>query len=192
MKAYVDRIHYVNNQGPGINPVRALNPAAAGEAAAADAARAAGTRGGPLAGIPVLVNDTIDVAGLPTTGGSLALKDLTPTRDAALVARLKAAGAIILGKANVTELNGMVATGMPAGYGSLHGQVLNPYDVRTSTNGSSAGAVAAAATGLAAVTVGVETDATTSGTNNATNSASISPPSRRRPRAWRRSGRRSG
>ena len=66
--------------------------------------------------------------------------------------KLKAAGAIILGKVNVTELNGMVATGMPAGYGSLHGQVLNPYDVRTSTNGSSAGAVAAAAAGLAAAT----------------------------------------
>ena len=174
VKAYIDRVHYVNNQGPGINPVRVLNPAAAGEAAAADAARAAGTPAGPLAGIPVLVNDTIDVAGLPTTAGALALKDLVPARDAALVTRLKAAGAIVLGKVNVTELNGMVATGMPAGYGSLHGQVLNPYDVRTSTNGSSGGAAAAAASGLAAATVGVDTDAVTNGTNNATNSASIS------------------
>ena len=72
---------------------------------------------------------------MPTTGGSLALTDVVPTKDAAIVTKLKAAGAIILGKVNVTELNGMVATGMPAGYGSLHGQVLNPYDVRTSTNG---------------------------------------------------------
>ncbi|WP_169542175.1 amidase family protein [Solirubrobacter soli] len=165
VKAYIDRIHFVNNQGPGMNPVRALNPNAAAEAAA--------PKPGPLSGIPVLVSDTIDVAGMPTTGGSLALADVVPAKDAAIVTRLKAAGAIILGKVNVTELNGMVATGMPAGYGSLHGQVLNPYDVRTSTNGSSAGAVAAAAAGLAAATVGVETDATTNGTNNATNSASI-------------------
>ena len=166
VKAYLDRIHYVNNQGPGIDAVRALNPGAMAEAAAPSP--------GPLSGIPVLVSDTIDVAGMPTTGGSLALKDVVPTKDAAIVTKLKAAGAIILGKVNVTELNGMVATGMPAGYGSLHGQVLNPYDVRTSTNGSSAGAVAAAAAGLASATIGVETDETTSGTNNATNSASIS------------------
>src|SRR5262249_52265143 len=136
VKAYIDRIHFVNNQGPGINPVRALNPNAVAEAAA--------PKPGPLSGIPVLVSDTIDVAGMPTTGGALALADVTPAKDAAIVTRLKNAGAIILGKVNVTELNGMVATGMPAGYGSLHGQVLNPYDVRTSTNGSSAGAVAAA------------------------------------------------
>ena len=120
------------------------------------------------------MSDTIDVAGLPTTGGSLALADVVPAQDAALVTRLKAAGAIILGKANVSELNGMLSSGAPAGYGSLHGQVLNPYDMRSNVNGSSGGAVAAAAAGLAAATVGVETDATTSGTGNPTNGASIS------------------
>ena len=68
----------------------------------------------------------------------------------------------------------MVSTGAPAGYGSLHGQVLNPYDMRSTVNGSSGGAVAAAAAGLAAATVGVETDAATTGTGNPTNGASIS------------------
>ena len=169
VKAYLDRIRFVNQQGPGIDAVRAVNPAAAGLAAAADAARARGEASGPLAGIPVLVDDTIDVAGLPTTGGSMALEDVVPSADAALVTRLKAAGAIVLGKVNVTELNGMVSTGMPAGYGALSGQVLNPYDMRSSVNGASAGAVAAAAAGLAAATVGVETDATTSGTGNPSN-----------------------
>ena len=68
--------------------------------------------------------------------------------------RLRAAGAIILGKVNVSELNGMMSTGQPAGYGALDGQVLNPYDMRVSPNGGSAGAVAAAVSGLAAATVG--------------------------------------
>ncbi len=174
VKAYLDRISYVNQAGPGINAVRAINPGATGAAVAADSARAAGQPGGPLAGIPVLVNDTIDVAGLPTTGGALALEGLVPAQDAALVTKLKAAGAIILGKVNVTELNGMVSNGAPAGYGSLHGQVLNPYDMRATLNGSSAGAVAAAASGLAAATVGVETDAVSNGTGNPTNGVSIS------------------
>jgi Asp-tRNA(Asn)/Glu-tRNA(Gln) amidotransferase A subunit family amidase len=175
VKAYLDRIRFVNQQGPGINAVRAIDPTAVGQAIAADQARAAGHPGGPLAGVPVLVSDTIDVAGLPTTGGSMALEGLIPSQDSELVKRLRAAGAIILGKANVTELSGMVSTGMPAGYGSLSGQVLNPYDMRAGLNGSSAGAVAAAASGLAAATIGVETDASTSGTGgNATNSTSIS------------------
>ncbi len=174
VKSYLDRIKYVNNQGPGINAVRSVHPGAVGAAVAADTARAAGTAGGPLAGVPVLVSDTIDVAGLPTTGGSLALKDVVPATDAALVTRLKAAGAIILGKANVTELNGMVSTGAPSGYGSLHGQVMNPYDMRSNLNSATAGAVAAAAAGLAAATVGVEADAATTGTGNPSNGASMS------------------
>jgi len=175
VQAYLDRIKYVNNQGPGIDAVRAINPAATAEAAAADAARAAGTASGPLAGIPVLVNDTVDVAGMATSAGSMALQDVKPSADAAIVRRLKAAGAIVLGKTNVTELNGMVASGMPAGYAALDGQVLNPYDMRVSIGSASAGALAAAASGLAAATVGEDVDATTSGTGaNASNSASPS------------------
>jgi Asp-tRNA(Asn)/Glu-tRNA(Gln) amidotransferase A subunit family amidase len=175
VRAYLDRIRSVNAQGPGIEAVRAIDPAATAQAAAADEARAQGRATGALAGVPVLVSDTIDVAGMPTTAGSLALQHNVPSRDAELVTRLRAAGAIVLGKANVTELSGMMSTGMPAGYGGLSGQVLNPYDMRSSVNGSNAGAVAAAAAGLAAVTVGVEADATTNGTGaNASNRASAS------------------
>jgi amidase len=170
VSAYLERIEYVNNQGPGLNAVRVLNPMAMGAAIAADNAG----RPGPLGGIPVLVSDTVDVAGLPTTAGALALEGVVPTQDAAIVQRLKAAGAIILGKANVSELNGMVSTGAPGGYGSLHGQVLNPYDMRSNVNGSSGGAASAAAAALAAATVGVDTDAVTNGTGNPSNGVSIS------------------
>ena len=175
VKAYLDRIHYVNNQGPGIDAVRAINPAAAAQAAAADQARAAGSPQGPLAGVPILVNDSFDVAGMSTTAGSMALEGIKPSADAAVVAKLQAAGAIVLGKVNVTELNGLIASGAPAGYSALDGQVLNPYDMRVSPNGASAGAVAAAASGLAAATIGVDADATTSGTGgNASNANSLS------------------
>jgi Asp-tRNA(Asn)/Glu-tRNA(Gln) amidotransferase A subunit family amidase len=163
--AYLDRIAFVNRQGPGVNAVRVLNP---------DARRDAARRKGSLAGIPVLVSDSIDVRGLPTTGGSLALERLVPARDAALVDRLERAGAAILGKTNVTELSGLVSTGMPAGYGSLSGQVLNPYDMRLSPNGANAGAAAAVAAGLAAAAVGVETDATTTGSSTVSNGPSPS------------------
>jgi amidase len=167
VRAYLDRIEFVNRQGPGINAVRALNPRAMREAAAADeAARASDgepardgrAADGPLAGIPLLVSDAIDVRGMPTTGGALALERPDSSRDAALVERLRDAGAILLGKANVTELSGMVSQSMPAGYGSLSGQVLNPYDMRLSPSGSSAGAAATVAAGLAAATVGVDSD----------------------------------
>jgi amidase len=167
-RAYLDRIGFANRQGPGLNAIRILNARAE-----SDAARAA--RGdGPLAGIPLLVSDTIDVRGMPTTGGALALEGLRPARDAALVDRLREAGAVILGKTNVTELSGLVSAGMPAGYGSLSGQVLNPYDMRLSPNGSNAGAGAAVAAGLAAAAVGVETDAVTSGNTTVSNGASPS------------------
>lgn len=152
VRAYLDRIRFVNRQGPAINAVRANDPGAGrGE-----------RRRGPLAGIPLLVGDTIDVRGMPTTGGALALQRNVPARDAALVRRLERAGAIVLGKANVTELSGLVSETMPAGYGSLSGQVLNPYDLRLSVSGSSAGPAAAVAAGLATAAVGMESDGTSS------------------------------
>lgn len=150
VKAYLDRIAFVNRQGPGLNVVRALNPAALTEAA--------NPAPGPLSGVPVLVDDTVNVKGLPTTGGALALEHAIAQEDAAIVTKLRAAGAIILGKANVSELKGMMATtGMPAGYGSLSGQTMNPYDMRATGTGTSAGATAAVAAGLAAVAIGNDT-----------------------------------
>jgi Asp-tRNA(Asn)/Glu-tRNA(Gln) amidotransferase A subunit family amidase/PKD repeat protein len=105
----------------------------------------------------VLVDDSIDVAGLPTTGGSIALQGSIPTVDATVVAKLRAAGAIILGKSNVSELNGLFDVGMPEGYSSIGGQVLLPSDTDKTPAGSSAGSAAATAAGLATLTVGRQT-----------------------------------
>jgi amidase len=156
-REYARRIAALDVRGPALNSVRGLNEDALAEAAAADARRAAGGPGSPLLGIPVLVKDNIDVAGMPTTAGSAALADAYPAQDAPLVALLRLAGAVILGKANLTEFANYLTVGMPSGYSSLAGQVLNPYDSSQTPSGSSAGSGVAAAAGLAAVTVGTET-----------------------------------
>jgi amidase len=156
-QAYIDRIHALSTAGPFLNAVRALNPDALDEARAADATRRKGQPHGPLLGIPVLVKDNIDVRGMPTTAGSVALARSRPSTDAPLVAQLKRAGAVILGKANLTEFANFLTNGMPSGYSSLGGQVLNPYDASQTPSGSSSGPGVAAAAGLAPLTVGTET-----------------------------------
>ena len=153
--AYLERIERLN---PLVNAVRCLLPDAEERAAALDAERREGRVRGPLHGVPVLVKDNIDVAGIPTTAGALALEHSVPDRDADLVTRLREAGAVVIGKTNLTELANCMAENMPSGYSSLGGQVLNPYDVRYDPSGSSSGSGAAAALGLATVTVGTETD----------------------------------
>ena len=155
---YLERIDALDRAGPAIHAVRCLAPDAEAQAAACDKERAEGTVRGPMHGVPVLVKDNIDVAGLPTTGGALALEHSFVDRDADLVTALRAAGAVILGKTNLTELANFMTEGMPSGYSSLGGQVLNPYDVSLTPCGSSSGSGAAAALGLATVTVGTETD----------------------------------
>ena len=160
-KAYLARIALTNAEGPATQAVRSLNPNAVNVAKALDAERASGGARGPLHGIPVLVDDAIDVHGLPTTAGSIALQHSKPAGDSALVARLKAAGAIVLGKTNVSELGGLFDSNMPEGYSSLGGQVLLPSDTDKTPAGSSGGSAAATASGLAALTVGVETSTDT-------------------------------
>lgn len=155
--AYVARIEALDSRGPGLNAVRVLDSRAADEAGQADRERARGRARGPMYGIPVLVKDNIDVKGLPTTAGALALANSRPSDDAFLVKRLRAAGAIILGKANLTEFANFITQGMPSGYSGLAGQVLNPYDVSQTPSGSSSGSGVAAAAALAPVTVGTET-----------------------------------
>jgi amidase len=155
VRGYLDRI---DRYDPAIRAVRRLVPDALEEARAADEARGRGDVRGPLHGIPVLIKDNIDVAGLPTTAGSLALEHSMPGRDAVLVTLLRESGAVILGKANLTEFANFMADDMPSGYSSLGGQVLNPYDTSLTPCGSSSGSGAAAALGLATVAVGSETD----------------------------------
>ncbi|MFG1704292.1 amidase family protein [Nonomuraea sp. M3C6] len=154
---YIERIRQLNTDGPGLNAVRVLNDSALDEARQADKDRKKGKVRGPLHGIPVLVKDNIDVQRLPTTAGALALADSFPSDDSFLVKRLRAAGAVILGKTNLSEFANFTTSGMPSGYSGLGGQVLNPYDVSQTPSGSSSGSGAAAATGLAAVTIGTET-----------------------------------
>jgi amidase len=156
-RAYIDRIHALSSQPPSLNAVRAINPDALAEARAADVIRRKGLPHGPLLGIPVLVKDNIDVAGMPTTAGSVALAGSRPATDAPLVAQLRRAGAVILGKANLTEFANFLTAGMPSGYSSLGGQVLNPYDASQTPSGSSSGSAVGAAVGLAPLTVGTET-----------------------------------
>jgi amidase len=157
VEAYTERIRALNSTGPGLNAVRVLNPKARDEAKRADAERRHGIVRGQLHGIPVLVKDNIDVESLPTTAGALALERSFPAGDAFLVLRLRAAGAVILGKTNLTEFANFTTSGMPSGYSGLGGQVLNPYDASQTPSGSSSGSGVAAAAALAAVTVGTET-----------------------------------
>lgn len=157
VQAYLERIRALNSNGPGLNAVRVLTRDSVEQARQADSDRRKGRARGPMHGIPVLVKDNIDVKGLPTTAGALALADSYPSKDAFLVTRLRAAGAIILGKTNLTEFANFTTNGMPSGYSGLGGQVLNPYDVSQTPSGSSSGSGSAAAAALAAVTIGTET-----------------------------------
>lgn len=156
--AYRERIAALDDDGPRLNAVIALNPDALAEAEALDAERAAGRVRGPLHGIPVLLKDNIDATGMPTTAGSLALAAHRPTEDAHLVARLREAGAVILGKTNLSEWANFRSTRSTSGWSSLGGQTRNPHVLDRSPCGSSSGSGTAAAIGFAPVTVGTETN----------------------------------
>ncbi len=157
MKAELYRIALTNAEGPAIQAIRDINPNALAGSDGKRQAREKREATGPLAGIPVLVDDSIDVAGLPTSAGSIALEDNMPTADATIVAKLKAAGAIILGDTNTTELGGEFDPNMPQGYSSLGGQVLLPSDTNKSPGGSSAGSAVAVSAGFAPLAIGMET-----------------------------------
>jgi Asp-tRNA(Asn)/Glu-tRNA(Gln) amidotransferase A subunit family amidase len=128
--------------------VRILNPDALDDAERLDRERKRGQLRGPLHGIPVLVKDNLDLEGLPTTAGSVALERSVPPVDSTVVARLRAAGAVILGKTNLTEFANFLTNGMPSGYSSLGGQVLNPYNADLSPSGSSSGSGAGLGKGV--------------------------------------------
>ena len=144
---------------PRLHAVIALNPLALEQARAADKARTAHKLHRPLAGVPILIKDNIESADpVATTAGSLALAGNLAGRDAPLVARLRAGGAIILGKTNLSEWANIRSSHSISGWSAVRGQARNPYALDRSTCGSSAGSGAAAAASLAAATVGTETD----------------------------------
>lgn len=150
--AYLARIARYDQQGPALNSISSLNPDARAEAAALDAERARSGPRGPLHGIPVLVKDNYETRGMPTTVGSILLRDFAPDNDAELVRRLRAAGAVILGKTNMHEFADGIET-----VGSGFGATRNPYDRRRHPGGSSGGTAAAVSASFAAVGMGSDT-----------------------------------
>lgn len=159
VRAYLERIERIDRSGPKLNAVLALNPKALEEAKRLDAERRAGRVRGPLHGVPVLIKDNIEAAdGLPTTAGSLALTANITNRDAPLVKRLTDAGAVIIGKTNLSEWANFRSTRSISGWSAVGGLVRNPYSLDRTACGSSSGSGAAIAAGLAAVAIGTETD----------------------------------
>ncbi|MER7129815.1 amidase [Streptosporangium saharense] len=154
-QAYLRRIHRLN---PRLGAVVTVNPDAIALARRSDTARRSGKARGPLEGIPVLLKDNMDTADRqPTTAGSTAMLTARPAKDAFLVRRLREAGAVILGKANMTQWANFRSSAAIAGWSSTGGQTHNPYVLDRSPCGSSSGSAAAAAAGLAAVTIGTDT-----------------------------------
>ncbi len=158
VSALVARIAALDHAGARLSAVLALDPGALDAAESSDLARARGERPGPLAGIPVLVKDNIDTAGLASTAGSLALAGAPPDTDATVVAKLRAAGAIVLGKANLSEWANFRSRHSSSGWSALGGQTRNPHALDRSPGGSSSGSAAALAAGLAPLALGTETD----------------------------------
>lgn len=157
-RAYLARIAAVDDDGPTLNAVIELDATALAIAAERDRERAAGEVRGPLHGIPVLLKDNIDVVGLVNSAGSLALAEHRPKGDAFLVTRLRLAGAVILGKTNLSEWANFRSDHSISGWSSRGGQTRNPYVLDRNPCGSSSGTGSAIAASLAAVGVGTETD----------------------------------
>src|SRR5437762_10854832 len=173
---FLERIEAYDRSGPRLNAVLEVNPDAFAIAEALDRERASTGSRGPLHGIPVLLKDNIATADrLHTSAGSLAFKDVVASRDAFLVTRLRDAGAVILGKSNMTEWANFMTTGMPAGYSSRGGQVVNPYVASSSPGGSSSGSAVAVAAGLCTVAVGTETSGSILSPANANSLVGIKP-----------------
>jgi len=146
---YRKRIESIDDAGPALHAVIALAPVTDTPAEAAT---------GPLAGRAVLVKDNIETRDMPTTAGSLALKDNSPGRDAPLVAKLREAGAVILGKTNLSEWANFRGERSSSGWSGVGGQTKNPYAIDRSPCGSSSGSGAAIAAGMAWAAIGTETD----------------------------------
>ncbi len=156
-RAYLDRIARVDRAGPRLNAVLELNPDALKEAATLDAERQRGALRGPLHGIPILLKDNIGARPMGTSAGSLALAGFRPD-DAYLVTRLRAAGAILLGKTNLSEWANFRGDPSISGWSARGGQTRNPYRLSHSPCGSSSGSAVAVAANLAPAAVGTETD----------------------------------
>jgi amidase len=157
VKAYLARIESIDRSGPTLRSVISINPKAVEEARLLDAERKAGHVRGPLHGVPILIKDNIEIKELPTTAGSLALKANMTGRDAPMAARLREAGAVLIGKTNLSEWANYRSFRSISGWSAVGGMVKNPYALDRNACGSSAGSGAGAAASLAAAAIGTET-----------------------------------
>jgi len=156
---YLQRIDALDKKGPGLRSVLETNPDALAQATALDAERKAKGPRGPLHGIPILVKDNVATRDrMQSTAGSLALVGVSPPRDAFLVERLRAAGAVLLGKANLSEWANFRSTHSSSGWSGRGGQCRNPYALDRTPSGSSSGSAVAVAASLCAAAIGTETD----------------------------------
>ena len=159
VEMYLERIEQVDRGGPELNAVIELNPEAAAIAERLDGERGAGHVRGPLHGIPVLIKDNIGTADkMMTTAGSLALVGARPKRDAFIVRQLRRAGAILLGKTNLSEWANYRSTHSTSGWSGRGGQTRNPYALDRNPCGSSSGSGAGVSANLCAVAIGTETN----------------------------------
>ncbi|HBP99823.1 MAG TPA: amidase, partial [Gammaproteobacteria bacterium] len=146
VESYLARIQRVDESGPALQSVLTINPDIIAQARTLDAKRAAGEALGPLHGVPILLKDNIEsLDNMPTTAGSLALQDNFTERDAPLVAGLRAAGALILGKTNLSQWANFRSSDSMSGWSALGGQVRNPHMLDRNPCGSSSGSGAAMA-----------------------------------------------
>jgi len=185
---YLNRMDAFDIAGPTLNAVRVRNSKALQTAASYDQMPKS-QRPGPLFCVPMVVKDNIDTVDMPTTAGSVALQNTFPLDDNFLVKRLKAAGVIVIAKGNLTEFANYLTNGMPAGYSSLGGYVLNPYDPRPipvplpnsdgrqalTPSGSSSGPAVVSSSNLAAAAIGTETSGSILSPSNANSDVGIKP-----------------
>jgi len=176
VKKYLDRIDEIDKHGPGINAVIELNPDALSIASDLDKERKAkGTRG-PLHGIPVLIKDNIDTHDrMTTTAGSLALGGSSPLQDSSVAKKLREAGAVILGKTNLSEWANLRSSHSTSGWSGRGGQTKNPYVLDRNPCGSSSGTGAAVAANLSTIGIGTETDGSVVCPSNANSLVGIKP-----------------
>ena len=156
---YLARIEALNKRGPAVNAVIELNPDALEIADSLDKERQAGNVRGPLHGIPILIKDNIDTADkMMTTAGSLALIGAKPPKDSTIVAKLRKAGAVILGKTNLSEWANIRSSHSTSGWSGRGGLTRNPYALDRNPCGSSSGSAVAVAANMCAAAIGTETD----------------------------------
>jgi amidase len=176
VERYLQRIESLDAQGPKLRAVLETNPEALDIAATLDAERRAGKLRGPLHGIPILVKDNIDTADrMHTTAGSEALAADRPSRDAFIVERLRAAGAIVLGKTNLSEWANFRSTHSSSGWSARGGQARNPYALDRTPSGSSSGSGIATAANYCTASIGTETDGSITSPSSACSLVGLKP-----------------